>query len=108
MLKMDQFEFIRTAHRVNGKNITELARQAGHSRSLIKKALRVEPWGYKERGSQSLPVLGDYQAIIDEWLKRERDQPRKQRYTSRRVFNRLVKEHDFFGSESTDKATSFL
>lgn len=101
MLKMDQYEFIRTAHRVYGKNITELARQTGHSRNTIKKALRGEPWGYKERESQSLPVLGDYQEIIDEWLTKDRDQPRKQRHTSRRVFNRLVTEHDFSGCEST-------
>jgi hypothetical protein len=101
MLKMDQYEFIRTAHRVYGKNITELARQTGHSRNTIKKVLRGEPWGYKERESQGLPVLGGYQAIIDEWLKKDRDQPRKQRHTSRRVFNRLVTEHDFTGCEST-------
>ena len=98
---MDQYEFIRTAHRVYGKNITELARQTGHSRNTIKKALRGEPWGYKERKSQALPVLGDYQAIIDEWLKKDRDQPRKQRHTSRRVFNRLVTEQGFTGCEST-------
>lgn len=29
---MDQYEFIRTAHRVYGKNISELARLTGHSR----------------------------------------------------------------------------
>jgi len=101
ILEMDQYEFIRTAHRVYGKNITELSRQTGHSRNTIKKAIRGEPWGYKEREFQGLPVLGGYQTIIDEWLKKDRDQPRKQRHTSRRVFNRLVTEHDFAGCEST-------
>lgn len=101
MLEMDQYEFIRTAHRVYGKNITELARQTGHSRNTIKKALRGEPWGYKERESQNSPVLGPYQAIIDGWLKNDQEQPKKQRHTSRRVFNRLVAEHGFFGGEST-------
>ena len=43
MLEMDQYEFIRTAHRVYGKNITELARQTGHSRNTIKKATRLMP-----------------------------------------------------------------
>ena len=101
MLEMDQYEFIRTAHRVYGKNITELARQTGHSRNTIKKAIRGEPWGYKERASQSSPVIGPYQRIIDGWLENDQEQPKKQRHTSRRVFNRLVAEHGFAGGEST-------
>ena len=101
MLVMDQYEFIRTAHRVYGKNITELARQTGHSRNTIKKAIRGEPWGYKERKSQPSPVLAPYQSIIDEWLRKDQEQPKKQRHTGRRVFNRLVVEHGFTGGEST-------
>ena len=98
---MDQYEFIRVAHRVYKKNITELAKQTGHSRNTIKKALRGEPWGYKERASQPSPVLGPYQAIIDGWIKKDQEQPKKQRHTGRRVFNRLVAEHGFTGGEST-------
>lgn len=98
---MDQYEFIRTAHRVYGKNITELAVMTGHSRNTVKKAIRGEPWGYKERQSQPAPVLGTYQSIIDEWLKKDQEQPKKQRHTSRRIFNRLVAEHGFTGGEST-------
>ncbi|MFH0782485.1 MAG: IS21 family transposase [Pseudomonadota bacterium] len=98
---MDQYEFIRTAHRVYGKNITELARQTGHSRNTIKKAIHGEPWGYKDRQSQPSPVLGPYQTIIDEWLKKDQEQPKKQRHTGRRVFNRLVVEHGFTGCESS-------
>jgi hypothetical protein len=101
MLEMNQYAFIRTAQRVYGKNITELARQTGHSRNTIKKAIRGEPWGYKERESQNSPVLGPYQTIIDGWLKNDQEQPKKQRHTSRRVFNRLVAEHGFAGGEST-------
>jgi len=98
---MDQYELIRTAHRVYGKNITELAVMTGHSRNTVKKAIRGEPWGYKERGLQPSPVLGPFQPIIDEWLKKDQEQPKKQRHTSRRVFNRLVAEHSFAGGEST-------
>ena len=47
---MDQYEFVRTAHRVYGKNISELARMTGHSRNTVKKAIRGEPWRYRERG----------------------------------------------------------
>ena len=68
LLKVDQYEFIRTAHRVYGKSISELARLTGHSRNTVKKAIRCEPWGYKERAEQSYPTLGPFLAIIDQWL----------------------------------------
>jgi transposase len=98
---MDQYEFVRTAHRVYGKNISELSRMTGHSRNTIKKAIRGEPWGYRERQHQSFPALGSYLQIIDNWLKQDKEEPKKQRHTARRVYNRLVDEHGYEGGEST-------
>jgi len=42
---MNQYEFIRTAHRAYGKNISELSRMTGHSRNTVKKAIRGESLG---------------------------------------------------------------
>lgn len=98
---MDQYEFVRTAHRTYGKNISELARMTGHSRNTVKKAIRGEPWGYKERAQQSFPALGSYLQVIKEWLEKDRDQPKKQRHTARRVYNRLRSEQGYRGGEST-------
>ena len=98
---MDQYAFIRTAHRVYDKNISELARMTGHSRNTVKKALRGEPWGYRERQKQPFPVLGPYLETIDGWLSADRDVPKKQRHTARRIYHRLVAEHDYSGGEST-------
>ena len=98
---MDQYELVRTGYRVYGKNISELARMTGHSRNTIKKAIRGEPWGYKERKHQPFPALGDYLAAIDGWLKSDKDKPKKQRHTAHRIYNRLVDEHGYQGGEST-------
>lgn len=98
---MDQYELVRTGYRVYGKNISELARLTGHSRNTIKKAIRGEPWGYKERNHQPFPVLDQYRTIIDKWLESDKDNPKKQRHTAHRVYNRLVDEHGYKGSEST-------
>ena len=98
---MDQYEMIRTGCRVYGKNISEMARMTGHSRNTIKKAIRGEPWGYKERSHQPFPVLGKYLTVIDGWLTSDKDKPKKQRHTARRVYNRLVEEHGYQGSETT-------
>jgi transposase len=97
---MDQYEYIRTAHRVYGKNISELARQTGHSRNTIKKALHGESWGYREREQQSFPVLGPYRSLIEAWLRADKEVPKKQRHTARRVYNRLRTEQGYQGSES--------
>jgi transposase len=98
---MDQYEMIRTACRVYGLKISEMARLTGHSRNTIKKAIRGEPWGYKERSRQPFPALDQYRAIIDSWLEGDRDKPKKQRHTARRIFNRLVEEHGYHGGETT-------
>ena len=98
---MDQYELVRTGYRVYGKNISELARLTGHSRNTIKKAIRGELWGYKERNHQSFPALGDYLASIDRWLESDKEKPAKQRHTAHRIYNRLVDEHGFKGGEST-------
>lgn len=98
---MGQYEFIRTAHRVYERNISELSRMTGHSRNTVRKALRGEAWGYSERRHQPFPVLGPYLEIIDGWLEDDKVQPRKQRHTARRIYNRLVEEHGYTGGEST-------
>ena len=98
---MDQYEMIRTGCRVYGQNISAMARMTGHSRNTIKKAIRGEPWGYKERAHQPFPVLDKYLPVIDGWLMDDKDRPKKQRHTARRVYNRLVEEHGYEGSEPT-------
>jgi len=78
-----------------------MSRVTGHSRNTIKKAIRGEPWGYKERAHQPFPVLDKYLTVIDAWLTGDKCSPKKQRHTARRVYNRLVEEHGYKGSEST-------
>ena len=95
MIKMDQYEFIRTAHRIYGKGIREIQRETGHSRNTIRKALKNEKNGYLERNHQPFPVLGPYLETIDEWLLIDKKHPKKQRHTARRIYNRLVKEHGY-------------
>jgi hypothetical protein len=40
------------------------------------------------------PGIGAYAAVIDGWLLADRQVPRKQRHTARRVWQRLVAGHD--------------
>jgi transposase len=101
MLKVDQYELIRISHRVYGKKIKEIARETGHSKNTIKKVLRGEYKGYKERDNQPFPVLEPYVGVIDAWLESDKENPKKQRHTAVRVYNRLKAEHGFKGAETT-------
>ena len=101
MLTVDQYDFIRTSHRVYGKKVKEIVRETGHSKNTIKRILRGEYKGYKERESQPFPVLEPYLEMIDGWLKRDKENPKKQRHTAIRIFNRLKEEHGFQGAETT-------
>jgi transposase len=101
MLRMDQYEYIRIAHRVYEKGIREIERDTGHSRNTIRKALKGELQGYSKRGRQAFPVLGAYLETINRWLEEDKERPRKQRHTAKRIFDRLRSEHDFPGAEST-------
>ncbi len=101
MLKVEQYDYIRTAHRVYGKGIKQISRETGHSKNTIKKVLRGEYTGYKPRAQQPYPVLGPYLQIIDKWLEGDKKSPKKQRHTAVRVYRRLCNEHGFTGAETT-------
>jgi transposase len=47
------------------------------------------------------PAIDPYAAVIDSWLLADRQVPRKQRHTARRVWQRLVAEHGATVSEVT-------
>ncbi len=101
MLKLDQYDYIRTSHRVYGKKIKEIARETGHSKNTIKKAIRQEYVGYSQRERQPFPSLDPYLNIINRWLKMDKDVHKKQRHTAKRIYNRLKNEHGFTGGSST-------
>jgi transposase len=101
MIKMDQYGYIRTAHRVYQKSIKQICRETGHSRETVRKVLRSEPFGYAPRTTQPYPVLGPYLPVIDQWLEEDKKRPKKQRHTARRIYDRLVREYGFTGGRST-------
>ena len=51
--------------------------------------------------SRPAPKLGPYRAVIDAWLEADREAPRKQRHTAKRIWRRLVDEHGAEVAETT-------
>ncbi len=101
MITMDQYEYVRTAHRVYGKSIRQIQKETGHSRVTIRKVLQGELPEYKQRSTQAYPVLEKHRETIWRWLKEDQENPKKQRHTARRIYTRLVEEEGYAGSEVT-------
>lgn len=102
MLAVEHYELIRRKVLIDGMSRRAVARELGHSRKTIDKALAsAAPLGYQLSQPRSQPVLSPWRSVIDAWLDEDRRRPRKQRHTAQRVFERLRDEHQYNGSSST-------
>ncbi len=98
---MDQYELIRTAHRVYKKSIRQIARETGHTRKTIRKVLQGLSPKYRRKVEPACAVMDSVAMMVDGWLKADQGESRKQRHTAHRIYTRLVEEHCFKGGEST-------
>jgi len=97
---VEQFEQIRRDHAREGLSVRELARRHGVHRRAVRQALASPvPPAKRAPSRRPAPALGPFRAVVDAWLVADRELPRKQRHTARRVWQRLVAEHGAVVSE---------
>ncbi len=102
MVTVEKKEEIRREHFLHGKSIRRIARELGCSRSTVKKAIQnSEVPVYRRTAPIRYPVLQPVIPLIDNWLKEDESQPKKQRHTATRIWIRLKEEAGFTGDEST-------
>jgi transposase len=100
--RVELFEQIRRDRRVEGLSIRELAERYRVHRRAVRQALAsAVPPPRKRYPTRSHPAIDPYAEIVDGWLIADRDVPRKQRHTARRIWQRLVAEHGASCSEVT-------
>ncbi len=80
MLTVDDYGAIRRARR-DGKSIRQIARDFNHSRNMICLILQ-HPDPNPSPRNYAAPVLGPFQALIDQILVDDEDAPPKQRHTA--------------------------
>jgi transposase len=99
---VELFEQIRRDRDREGLSIRALAERHGVHRRAVRQAL-VSPLPPAKRTPTSRPAprLGRYRALVDAWLEADRDAPRKQRHTAKRIHRRLVDEHGAEVAETT-------
>jgi transposase len=92
--RVELFEQIRRDRRVEKLSIRELAdRHRVHRRTVRQALANPVPPPRKAYPRRARPAIDPYVEIIDGLLLADRDVPRKQRHTARRVWQRLVVEH---------------
>lgn len=106
MIKVAQFHLIKHCIEREGLSQRETAQKLGISRNTVKKylkaqkpptaILRKEVYGGRKLRSETAKIV----PVIDEWLKADQSVWSKQRHTAAKIFNRLVSEYAFKGSES--------
>jgi len=104
MYSVDLYLRVRLACHVDGLSEREAASRYGIARETVRKMLRhAEPPGYRRRVRPPRPKLDGFTDIIDLILGEDRTVHRKQRHTSKRIFERLRDEHGFTGGQTIVK-----
>ncbi len=102
--KVEVYARVRRAVQVDGMSIRQAAREFGLARKTIRKMLQFSlPPGYERKKPVRRPKLGPWLGIIDQILLDDQTQPKKQRHTAKRIWDRLKAEHGFGGGYTVVK-----
>jgi transposase len=102
MLAMPEIHYIKHLRENEDLNISEIARKTGNNWRTVKKYadgnVRSKEIEQKKRGMMYEEGYGE---IVDDWLEEDLKLKRKERRTSKRIFQQLKNEHGFQGSYRT-------
>jgi transposase len=101
---VELFERIRHDKREEGLTVRALSRRHGVHRRTVRQALASALPPPRAVPTRAAPVMDPWKPTIRAWLMADREAPRKQRHTARRVWQRLLDEHDAVVAESTVRA----
>jgi transposase len=101
MLVMAEIKYIKHLRELEGWSIQAIANTLNIDWRTAKKYADCEDFNLPPRQKRRKPVMDPYETIIDTWLLEDRNMPKKQRHTAKRIYDRLVKEYDFVGGERT-------
>ena len=83
---------------VEGMSLREASRVFGRHRDTVRKMLAYSvPPGYRRQDPPRRPKLEPCTGVVDAILEADRQVPRKQHHTAKRIFERLRDEHWFTG-----------
>jgi hypothetical protein len=94
---VELFAASRRDSRIEGLSVRALARKYGVHRRTVREALTSAWPRPRKKQPPRRSRLDPFKPAIDAMLLADLDAPRKQRHTARRIFDRLVAEHEMEG-----------
>jgi transposase len=92
--RVEQFAAIRFDWQRNKMSVRALSEKYGVHRRTVRQAICSPVPPERQTPARSSPVLDQVRGLIDQMLREDLAAPRKQQHTGRRVFERLIDEHD--------------
>ena len=106
---MEIYGRVRRAVLVEGKSERVVAQEFGIARDTARKMLRYSvPPGYRREQPVKRPKLGPWIGVIDAILEKNKNNPVKQRHTSKRIFYGLRQERAYAGGYTIVKDYVYL
>ena len=101
---MEMWRDVRRRVLVEGQSKRGICREYGiHFQTLQKILAHPAPPGYRQKKVREKRKIGPYLAIIEEILKADKEAPKKQRHTAKRIFDRLGDEYNYEGGYTAVK-----
>ena len=92
MLRMAKVEYIRDLYENEGKSLRAIARETKLDFRTVRKYAYQNDWRPPMKPMpepDAFPVMGEYIPVVNEWLEQDEREPRKQRHTVKRIYERL-------------------
>ena len=101
MLAMAEINYIRLETNTKGRSYSSVAKQMELDRRTVKKYSEMEDFSPEVKPVQrrKARVMDPVKPIIDQWLLEDMGKKKKFRRTAQRIYDLLVKEHEFQGSD---------
>jgi transposase len=100
MLTLEERERMRRAYYLHHKSIRQIAEDEGRSRETVSRVIAENPPSSSQQTrSKPSPVFGPFQSRVDELMERNERLPRKQHYTSHKIFE-ILQSEGYQGCES--------
>ena len=98
MKTVELYARVRHAVQIDGMSERAAADHFGVNARTVSKMMKFSvPPGYVRKKPPFRPKLDAFAGIIDAIVTADKDRPKKQRHTSKRIFERLRDEHGFTG-----------
>lgn len=101
MLAMAEINYIRHEVNTKGSSYNRIAKKIERDPRTIKKYAEMEDFSPQEKLQQIRPakVMDPVKPILDKWIQEDLQKKRKFRRTAKRMYDLLVEEYDFTGSD---------